>query len=425
MLTFSERRLLVQTTVLKSYPFPVQVTQLENGLTVITMRMPTRRIRARFVLRAGSMLDGESLGCAHFLEHMVYQGPNRDPIHPQLYQLALHGVDTQARTGQVFMDFEVQGLDEYIGDMLEQAARTTFFFEVSEEAVEQERAIIIQEIRQRMLENRYDQWLLRNFLPNHPSLQHTPGGSEESVQSITAASLEEFHRTWFYASNSVLVVAGNVQHEVVLTHASDLVLPEKKICSTPPCTLLRPEFGRYQYRCDDRPSEVMLYFPRPDNKREDALVEFVCDMLAGSMLSLLILRLRHREQKIYNLGAHTWDSLPLNCLLIEAPAQPELFEEVEQKILEEIHALARGNINPDVYTMVSHQWYEHYETWGWEVSGDDWVDALSESWLNGSLFEDVHRGNVIRDATHADISRVVQQYFCDEYGCVHILPFED
>ena len=355
----------------------------------------------------------------------MYQGPDRDIIHPKLYKLAIKGVEAGAATGQVFMEFDVQGMDTHIAQMLGGIAEVVFSFHTSVTAMERERAVIRQEMYQDAQDRQYEEWLMKSLLPDYPHLQHKPAGTEEVVQNITVDALKRFHSRYFYGRNSALVVAGSVHHQEVLDIASGLDIPNNLFRPNGPDKLLYPRYGRHQYCCDDRPPEVILYFPGAENEEDDALIAFVCDMLAGSMLSLLIRRLRHQEQKIYNAGANPWGSLPLNCTLVGAPTHPDLLDEVEREIMEEIFLLASGDVDRDLFPMVKNQWADHHETWEWETSADDWVEAISEGWLMGNLMKDVHRGQVVAAATMRDIMRVVEKYFCGKHGCVHVLPATD
>ena len=76
------------TTVnLRNYPYPVSLSVLDNGLTVITMTTPSNLAHVRFAQRIGSMQDGQDNGIAHLYEHLSSVGENRAPTRTVLSRL--------------------------------------------------------------------------------------------------------------------------------------------------------------------------------------------------------------------------------------------------------------------------------------------------------------------------------------------------
>lgn len=80
--------------------------RLENGFhyLIIPNHMPASRVEVRLIMRAGSILETEQeKGCAHFLEHMAFQGTTHFPgrsLVESLEKLGMrYGQDINAFTG--------------------------------------------------------------------------------------------------------------------------------------------------------------------------------------------------------------------------------------------------------------------------------------------------------------------------------------
>lgn len=410
---------------LKLYPHPTLVSTLPSGLTLITMRTPSKRVRIREVVKAGSRCDAENQGIAHFWEHLAYQGEQRQPIHPSMYPLAIKGVRWHAGTSYSFVRFDARGLNKYFPDMLTTLHRRVFGFGTTEQAVREEIEVIQQETKERELEFRYQNWLMKLMYPNYPEMHHTPAGSMESIAAITRDKLMAFHRSWFHGKNTAIIVVGNIDHEQAATLVTGQMTPtggNENLLDTNP---VFPVFRQGVYRCNDRPSELLLYFPRPTDERDDALIGCVLDMLTDGMLSILIQRLRIRERKIYAASGYPWPDVPLHCLALDIYLQPHLFTGVEEKVMEEIKRLAQGDFPDDTLNWQKAVAEEYYLTCKDEMDGGDWLDELQDAWLEDTLFSKIATSRIIATATREDIARVTRQYMLKEHGCIQIIMEEE
>ena len=80
----------------------IQTTPLENGLTILTDRMPdVRSVTLGFFFRKGSRHEPDELnGISHFIEHAVFKGTERrsalqiaietDRLGGNLYAFTMH-----------------------------------------------------------------------------------------------------------------------------------------------------------------------------------------------------------------------------------------------------------------------------------------------------------------------------------------------
>jgi zinc protease len=83
------------------FPYPVKVVDLENGMRLVMVPMPTPGVVTyETVVRAGSRNELESgrTGYAHFFEHMMFRGTERYPEDRYGRILAVMGADGNAST---------------------------------------------------------------------------------------------------------------------------------------------------------------------------------------------------------------------------------------------------------------------------------------------------------------------------------------
>lgn len=206
-------------------------TTLENGLPVVVLPRPgfTRRL-AYFVTDFGALhrqftLDGQEFnapaGVAHFLEHKLFDMPDRDVMS----QFAALGASVNAFTSYDLTAYYFSCTDRFDENLqlLLEFVSTPYF---TKESVEKEQGIIGQEIG--MSRDTPDSLVFENLMqamyPVHPI--HTPilGGTEDIAQ-ITPEILHACHQAFYRPKNMLLCVIGDVDPEQVVSLAQK-VLPK-------------------------------------------------------------------------------------------------------------------------------------------------------------------------------------------------------
>ncbi|HJB24257.1 MAG TPA: insulinase family protein [Candidatus Jeotgalibaca pullicola] len=194
---------------------------LDNGLQVILIPKPQfAKVYGIMTTKFGSIdnhfvpLQSDSSiqvpdGVAHFLEHKLFEGEERDAFDDfaELGSSA-NAFTSFTRTSYLFSATSKE--EENIRTLLD-FVQTPHF---TQEGVEKEKGIIAQEIN--MYEDIPD-WrlfygLLKNMYPNHP-LSIDIAGTVESIQKITPEILQACYDTFYHPSNMNLVVIGNFDPE--------------------------------------------------------------------------------------------------------------------------------------------------------------------------------------------------------------------
>ena len=208
-------------------------TVLPNGLTVLVVPKPGfSRKMAYFVADYGSVhtdftLEGETYhapaGVAHYLEHKLFDLPQRDVAG----EFAEMGAVVNAFTSYDVTAYYFSCTENFTPclKLLLEFVSTPYF---TEESVEKERGIIDQEIgmnaddpNTQVFEN------LMQAMFRHP-IREPILGTSESIRQITPQILETCHRAFYNPANMILCVVGDVQPQEVEKLARQILGDDKR-----------------------------------------------------------------------------------------------------------------------------------------------------------------------------------------------------
>ena len=202
--------------------------QLDNGLRICVIPKPGfARKYAFFAVNYGSIdtaftLEGRDLrtpdGVAHYLEHKTFDMERGNALQ----MFAERGASPNAFTSYTMTAYYfdcTEGFEDNLRLLLEFVSKPYY----TEESVEKERGIIEQEIRiyEDSAESRVYENLFASLYASHP-VRVPIAGSVESIQDITAQTLNECHRAFYTLPNMMLCVVGDIDPETVRVIAAEL-----------------------------------------------------------------------------------------------------------------------------------------------------------------------------------------------------------
>lgn len=202
-------------------------TTLNNGLRVLTVAMPhTYSVGVGFYVSVGSRYEQPlAAGSAHFIEHMLFKGTERRPSPEAIaHDIEGHGGLFNASTGQEMTVLWTKMQQAHLSlalDVLADMLRNSVFDPAE---VEKERRVILEEVvsSQDIPEELVMLALHQLTWPDHP-LGWDVAGTPESVRGLDRAALLHFMAQSYTPGNTVISVAGNVQHEQVLELVDNLL----------------------------------------------------------------------------------------------------------------------------------------------------------------------------------------------------------
>jgi predicted Zn-dependent peptidase len=201
-----------------------QKTVLDNGLRILTSTMPhTRSVSVGFFIGVGSRYESkEENGITHFLEHMLFKGTTKRPTAKDI-SLAIEGIGGvfNASTGRELTTYWAKVAQDHFPIAVDVLADMLLNSKLDEPELEKERMVIIEEINMILDQPSDLVHQLANELmwPDHP-LGRDQAGTKESVSGLARTMMHDYLKGHYQPANTVLAVAGNIEHDDALKEIS-------------------------------------------------------------------------------------------------------------------------------------------------------------------------------------------------------------
>src|SRR5882762_1202097 len=217
----------------KVFPYPVQVTVLENGLKVVAVPFDSPGLVACWtVVRAGSRNEIEpgKSGFAHFFEHMMFRGTDKYPKEKFTAVLKSIGADNNAYTSDDETVYHTVASASALETMMDLESDRFMNLKYTEEDFKTEAGAILgeynknssnplQAIEEKVRESAFD----------YHTYKHTTMGFLRDIQNMPNQyqySLTFFDR-WYRPENCVVVVVGDFQQDKLIELAKKYYSPWK------------------------------------------------------------------------------------------------------------------------------------------------------------------------------------------------------
>ncbi|MDD9331360.1 MAG: pitrilysin family protein [Wolbachia sp.] len=281
-----------------------KVTKLNNGLHIITEQMRDVDSVA-FSIRAcvGSSAESASQnGISHFLEHMAFKGTETRTAFEIAKAFDDIGGVFNASTGRESTSYYAKVLrkDIKIGiDILIDILMNSTF---PEDELEREKGVVIQEILQTndspsdIIFDKYMEAAYKN-----QSFGRSILGTQETVKSFTWENLNDYINEHYFGENMLLAVAGNMEHEEVVTLTKDAL---SKIHSKELRKNVSSNYTGGEYLEHRKLDQVHLLIGLPSVSRYDHkyyTFQVIDSILGGGMSSRLFQEVREKRGLAYSI----------------------------------------------------------------------------------------------------------------------------
>jgi len=316
---------------------------LDNGLRVITSTMPnSRSVCLAILVGAGSCYElKEEAGISHFVEHLLFKGTQRRPTSKEITQdIESVGGIINAGTDKEVTIFWCKVAESHFPIALDVLSDLLLNSRFANKEIEQERRIISEEINMNLdLPQQRVNMLIDELLWPEQPLGRDVIGYKETVSSITRRQLLNYVARRYMPNNTVLSVAGNIQHEEAMKQ-------------------IEPLFNKWAagklstgYITDDNQTEARLRMePRDIEQAHLCLAvhgfsyshprRFTLDLLntvlGGGMSSRLFTEIREHRGLAYDIYSSTDHSLNSGSFIIYAGVDPKKVEVAVAAILKEL-----------------------------------------------------------------------------------------
>ncbi|MDB4292223.1 insulinase family protein [Maribacter sp.] len=219
----------------------VKIGQLENGLTYYIRNngKPEDKVELRLVVNAGSIMETDrQLGLAHFMEHMNFNGTKnfkKNDLVDYLQSIGVKfGADLNAYTSfdeTVYIlpipSDDPEKLEKGFQIIEDWAHNTT----LSEEAIDGERGVVLEELRLRLGANKRMQRItLPKILYGSKYADRLPIGTKENLENFTYDDVRDYYNRWYRPDLMAVVAVGDldvaVMEEKIKSHFSSIDNPE-------------------------------------------------------------------------------------------------------------------------------------------------------------------------------------------------------
>jgi len=196
---------------------------LKNGLEVVVI--PDRRapvVTHMLWYKVGSADEepGKS-GLAHFLEHLLFKGTEKNPDGRFSKAIAAIGGQENAFTASDYTGYFQRAAPEHLKMLMELEADRMTGLVLTDEVVKPELGVVLEEWNERIGNNptaQLGQQVEAMLFVNHPYGRPVIGWRPE-IAALTRDDALAFYRKHYTPNNAVLVVAGDVNAKEVLALA--------------------------------------------------------------------------------------------------------------------------------------------------------------------------------------------------------------
>ena len=326
--------------------------QLGNGLTVIVNRDRASRMAAVNILyKVGARNESaHRTGLAHLFEHLMFRGTHEVPDFDTPVQMACG--DNNAFTNNDYTDFYITLPVGNIETALWLESDRMTGLDLSQEAIEVEKRVVIEEFRQRYLNQPYgDQnMLLRDMVyKSHPYRWATIGLTPDHIEKASAEEIRDFYRRFYHPSNAILSVSADIEPERVFYLAEKWFAPIEDRPYAIPSIEPEPEqqqARRLEVERDVPATTITIAFQMGDRlSRDFFLGDMTSDLLAGGDSARLYERLIKRKRLFASTNAYISGDVDRGMFVFTGQLLPSTTEaEAEAAIWEEIDDMKAGNI---------------------------------------------------------------------------------
>ncbi|MGD8718330.1 MAG: pitrilysin family protein [Candidatus Zixiibacteriota bacterium] len=330
-----------------------------NGLVAIVAEDHTNPVAAiRVYVRAGSIYEGKYLGAglSHFLEHMLGERTDKHTKAEIEAAVSELGGAYNAYTWKDHVCYYVAVRSDKVDDGIEHLEETVFHTVLEPENVENQRDIIVNEIRMgldepsRVLQKAFFYAMFREHPVRYPTI-----GYEEIFVRASREDLQDYYDRYYIPERTIVVVAGDVDADRTFGKLRETfgALPRGKSFSEEKFHE-PPQLGRRDVvvPMDIGAAYMWLGFRGPELGTDDAYALEVATAIAGFGRSSRLYR-RVLEEGGYVTDVEAWLSTPptgYGYLGVYAEGEAIELNYAEDAIIDEMLRFTEDKVSKDELT---------------------------------------------------------------------------
>ena len=327
--------------------------RLANGLQILVNRDRSSKLAAVNILyKVGARNESETkTGFAHLFEHLMFRGTHNVPDFDIPVQMACG--ENNAFTNNDYTDFYITLPKENLSTALWLESDRMRNLNISEEACDTEKHVVIEEFKQRYLNQPYgDELLLLRDLcyKRHPYRWATIGITPEHIERATIDDVRSFYDLHYRPSQAILAISADIDEDEMIALAEEYFADIEDMggeIAPIPTEPEQTEPRRLEVERDVPATDVQVAFHMGDrDSRDFFLGDLTSDLLAGGESSRLVNRLIKERGLFSSVNAYITGSLDTGLFIIKGRLMPETTEqEAEEALWGELRDIIEGNIS--------------------------------------------------------------------------------
>lgn len=395
-------------------------TILSNGLSVIANRDKTSRMAAVNILyKVGARNENPNrTGLAHLFEHLMFRGTHQIPDFDTPVQMACG--ENNAFTNNDYTDFYITLPIANIETALWLESDRMTGLNLSEEACKIEKRVVIEEFRQRYLNQPYGDanMLLRALAyKQHPYRWATIGLTPEHIEQASAKEIHNFYRTFYHPSNAILSFSGDMAEEEFFALAEKWfggIEDHEHSIPSIPAEPTQNEARRQEVERDVPATTITIAFKMGNRlSRDFFLGDITSDILAGGDSARLYEHLIKNKRLFASVNAYITGDVDCGLFVFTGQLLPSTSEaEAEEALWAEMADLQQNNISDYELEKVKNK-FEANTLFG-ELNVMNKAMNLGYYEMIGDLSLINREVEIYRSLTSGDISDFASRIFCKD-----------
>jgi predicted Zn-dependent peptidase len=313
---------------------------LDNGLKVIIHQdKSTPIVAVNLAFDVGARDENpEMTGLAHYFEHLMFSGSKNAPDYDVHVQNA--GGQNNAFTSNDYTNYYITLPKNNLELALWLESDRMFQLNLDEKSLEVQRQVVIEEFKQRYLNQPYGNNLaeLRKVTyKDHPYQWSTIGKEISHIEKVTLEDAKSFYKKFYAPNNCVLSICGDVNYEDTFTLVEKWFgdIPTSIITRNSAVTEREQVEERIQIVEEDVPLNAFLWSFKVGSRTDEnfPVADLTSDILGRDESSLLHQRLAIELNLVSNISAYLTGDRGPGLLLISGKINNGVsFEIVEKEI---------------------------------------------------------------------------------------------
>jgi predicted Zn-dependent peptidase len=357
-------------------------TELPQGPRVISARLPgSRSVSIAAYVLAGSRLEtADEAGVAHFMEHLTFKGTRGYPSSRAISE-AIEGVggSANAATDRESTVYWARVPRRRAARAMDVLGELVVRPRLDEPDIDQERTVIVEEIRSYLDDPaEYCQMLIQSAVFGDGPLGREICGDEAAIRALPAGAIRDFWGTLYRPSNTVVAVAGDLDHEEAVELAAAAFGTGDGVMPRPAPAPALPAGPRVLTgKRDTAQAQLSIAVPGLYRDHPDAWTLAVLNAVLGDgMSSRLFLGVREEKGLAYDVSSGVVEYADAGAVEISAGVDPANLPAAIEAILADLVRLAEDPVPDDELAKA-----KAYLSGGLELRMDDTRHLAS--WIGG------------------------------------------